>query len=349
MSVKAIKPDSKIVLVIGGSGFVGRHLVEKLCSLGYTVRVFDLRTTFEHEKVTFYNGDLCNKQDLLKCMDNVDTVFHCATPSPLSNNKKVFLRVNVDGTKNVLDACFEKGVKNLILTSSASVVYSGSNIEHGDETLPYAKRPLDCYTQTKIQQEKLVLSANSESLKTIALRPHGIFGPRDPHMLPTTARLAAAGKTKFIIGKGINKVDFTYIDNVVYAHVLAAQQLQQKPEIAGNAYNITNNEPILFWEFMSRLLKGLGYAAPKYHLPYYFIYFLAFLVQIFVFIVSPFKTIRPTLTTMTVALAGTHHYYSCEKAASEFNYSPVVKLEDAIERTLQSVPELHNKHAKKVK
>lgn len=87
-----------------------------------------------------------------------------------------------------------------MLTSSASVVYEGQDISNGSEGLPYAAKPMDFYTETKIQQEQLVLAANSPTMSTVALRPHGIFGPRDPHMLPTAIRMARAGKTKFIIG-----------------------------------------------------------------------------------------------------------------------------------------------------
>lgn len=99
---------------------------------------------------------------------------------------------------------------------------------------------------------------------------------------------------------------------------------------------------MLFWKFMAKMLTGLGYAAPKYHLNYYLIYFLAVIVHFFVLILSPFKTIRPTLSPMTVALAGTHHFYSCEKAKHDFHYRPSVKLDEGIKKTLASCPDLHH-------
>ena len=88
----------------------------------------------------------------------------------------------------------------MVLTSSASVVYEGSDIKNGVETMPYAAKPMDYYTETKILQEKVVLEANSDDFYTVAIRPHGIFGPRDPHLVPTTIRTAQAGKMKFMIG-----------------------------------------------------------------------------------------------------------------------------------------------------
>ena len=114
----------------------------------------------------------------------MDLVFHCATPSPLSNSKDVFHKVNVDGTKNIIECCKESGVnvssivgtschiyftkyasmlkdfswfQRMVLTSSASVVFEGNSIKNGSESLPYAKKPMDYYTETKILQEKVII------------------------------------------------------------------------------------------------------------------------------------------------------------------------------------------------
>ncbi len=132
--------QGKRCLVIGGCGFLGRHIVEKLLERGYAVSVFDVRSTFENERVSFFVGDLCKRevrarikctqkfkhlhasdkfkatfaqivQDLLPSLRNVELVFHCATPAPLSNNKELFQKVNFHGTKNILECCKEAGVK----------------------------------------------------------------------------------------------------------------------------------------------------------------------------------------------------------------------------------------------
>ncbi|KAK7460731.1 hypothetical protein BaRGS_00038846, partial [Batillaria attramentaria] len=100
-------------LVIGGCGFLGRHLCEQLLERGYTVRVFDIRKTFENDKITFVIGDLCNENDLKQALEGVGGVFHCASPSPLSNNRELFYKVNVDGTKLLIDLCKSAGVKNV--------------------------------------------------------------------------------------------------------------------------------------------------------------------------------------------------------------------------------------------
>eukprot|EP00731_Ephydatia_muelleri_P030568 Em0022g82a len=198
---------------------------------------------------------------------------------------------------------------------------------------------MDYYTETKILQEKLVLQADQSSeakgLMTVAIRPHGIFGPRDVQCIPVIAATGKAGKMKFMIGNGKNLVDFTYVDNVIHGHILAAEHLQADSPLRGKAYFITNDSPVPFWEFMSRILTGLGYPAPKYKLPYMLIYFLALLLQWMCVLLSPLVIIKPTFTPMRVALAGTHHYYSCQKAKEDFGYAPVVEFDEGVRRSVE--------------
>ncbi|XP_077387499.1 sterol-4-alpha-carboxylate 3-dehydrogenase, decarboxylating isoform X1 [Festucalex cinctus] len=337
-----VRPSSKRCAVIGGSGFLGRHLVEKLVARGYTVSVFDIRQNFEMSGVTFHQGDLCDKQALLPALKGVSLVFHCASPSPASDDRRLFERVNIQGTSTVIQACTEVGVQKLVLTSSASVVFEGSDIKNGREDLPYAKKPIDYYTETKIKQEKLVLEACDEEkgFLTVAIRPHGIFGPRDPQLVPILVDAARKGKMKFIIGDGTNLVDFTFVENVVHGHILAAEHLRPDSPICGKPYHITNDEPVRFWDFMSEVLVGLGYAAPRYNLPYMLVYVLALLLWLLSLVLRPLMSFKPTFTPMRVALAGTHHYYSCERAKQDMGYKPLVGLKEAIERTVQSYPHL---------
>ncbi|XP_033632299.1 sterol-4-alpha-carboxylate 3-dehydrogenase, decarboxylating-like isoform X2 [Asterias rubens] len=328
--------------VIGGCGFLGRHLVEGLLEKGYTVNVFDIKVTYEDNRVKFFVGNLCSKKELLPSFEGSEVVFNCASPPPSSNNKELFYNVNFNGTKNIIATCKEAGVKKLVLTSSASVSYEGKDIKNGSEELPYAGQPIDYYTETKILQEKVVLEANSADFHTVAIRPHGIFGPRDPQLVPTLVETAKAGKMKFMIGDGSNLVDFTYVKNVVHGHILAAEKLGKESVVCGKSYHITNDDPIPFWDFMSLILIGLNYQPPKYHLPYALIYYLAVFLQLLVWILSPLVTLKMTFTPMRVALAGTYHYYSSERAKKDMGYKPLVGLGEAIQKTVESYPHLKN-------
>jgi nucleoside-diphosphate-sugar epimerase len=111
-----------------------------------------------------------------------------------------------------------------VYTSSASVVFNGVDLLDGDESLPYPKSFLDFYTYTKAEAEKLVLAANGEDgLATVAIRPHSIFGPGDQHFWPKVIANAEAGKLRFYMGDGENLSDFTFVDNCVLGHTLAAE------------------------------------------------------------------------------------------------------------------------------
>ncbi|XP_016069577.1 PREDICTED: sterol-4-alpha-carboxylate 3-dehydrogenase, decarboxylating isoform X2 [Miniopterus natalensis] len=288
-------PKAKKCTVIGGSGFLGQHMVEQLLARGYTVNVFDMRQGFDNPQVQFFLGDLCSQQDLYPALKGVSTVFHCASPPPSSNNKELFYRVNYIGTRNVIETCKEAGV-----------------------------------------QEVLGANDPERNFLTTAIRPHGIFGPRDPQLVPILIEAARKGKMKFMIGNGENLVDFTFVENVVHGHILAAEHLSQDTALGGKAFHITNDEPVPFWTFLSRILTGLNYEAPKYHIPYWVAYYLALLLSLLVIVISPVIQLQPTFTPMRVALAGTFHYYSCEKAKEALGYQPLVTMDDAVERTVQS-------------
>ncbi|KAM7225324.1 hypothetical protein CapIbe_023301 [Capra ibex] len=330
--------EAKRCTVIGGCGFLGQHMVEQLLARGYAVNVFDIRQGFDNPRVQFFLGDLCSQQDLYPALKGVSTVFHCASPPPSSNNRELFYRVNYIGTKNVIETCKEAGVQKLILTSSASVTFEGVDIKNGTEDRPYAMKPIDYYTETKILQERVVLGAHDpeKNFLTTAIRPHGIFGPRDPQLVPILIEAAKKGKMKFVIGNGKNLVDFTFVENVVHGHILAAEHLSRDTALGGKAFHITNDEPIPFWTFLSRILTGLNYEAPTYHIPYWLAYYLALLVSLLVMVISPVIQLQPTFTPMRVALAGTFHYYSCEKAKKLMGYRPLVTMDDAVDKTVRS-------------
>lgn len=105
--------------------------------------------------------------------------------------------------------------------------------------------------------------------------------------------------------------------------------------LALQAYFITNDAPLPFWDFISRVVTGLGYQAPRYHLPYWLVYFIASVLQLVCWVLSPLTTITPTFSPMRVALAGTHHYYSCDRAKKDFGFQPVVEFDEALDRTLK--------------
>lgn len=339
----------KTALVTGGGGFLGHHLVQLLLKSGtYKVSVFDIRQP-EPEKsdarVKYIVGDLRRADQVSAACKGVDIVFHTATASPTganAYNKALMESVNVDGTRNVINACISNGVRALVYTSSASVVFEGRDLVLVNEDTPYASRPLDFYTVTKIKGEELVLQANGQNgLVVCSLRPSGIFGEHDPLLVPTTIAKARVGKMKYILGDGKNLMDWTYVGNVAQAHVAAADLLLlqgKDAKAAGKAYFITNDDPRPFWGFMGDICEGLGYERPRIHLPVALVMFLALIMQyIIIPLVRPFKQLETDLTPFRITVASVNRTFDCSRAKQDFGYlsSNGISVEEGLKQTLK--------------
>ena len=237
-------------VVTGGSGFVGRHLVEALAARGDRVRNLDLRG-IDGAPGELVTTDITDADAVRRGIEGADVVFHNASAVHTRQHAVSFLRkVNIEGTQHVIDACRAAGVRKLVYVSSGSVVYEGKDIENGDESMPYPTTTQAPYADTKIAAEKLVLATNDATLATIALRPHVIFGPHDGRFLPAVLAHARAGRLKVQVGRGNWLSDYTYVDNLVDALLLAGDQLDVGSKVAGRAYFITNGEPMPFWDFV---------------------------------------------------------------------------------------------------
>jgi nucleoside-diphosphate-sugar epimerase len=256
------------VLVTGGTGFLGRRLVERLLQHGRAVSVLGRTAAPELEQrgVRFIRASLEDVAAVRAACAGVDTVFHVAAKVGVWGSYDEFFRTNVRGTRAVLDGCRSNGVPRLIFTSTPSVVYNGRDLAGADETLPLTTQCPSPYPLTKAIAEREVLAANCAALRTIALRPHLVWGPGDPHLVPRILQRARAGRLR-IIGSGRNRVDMVHVVNAVDAHLLAEQALAsghasnestsgRRPD--GRAFFITNGEPVLLWEWINGLLRELG-------------------------------------------------------------------------------------------
>jgi len=253
------------VLVTGGTGFLGRHLVERLLAEGRSVAVLARSPAPDLEKrgVRFIRASLDDAPAVRAACVGIETVFHTAAKVGVWGRYDDFFRTNVLGTRALLDGCRAHGVQRLVYTSTPSVVYNGRDLAGADESLPLTTSCPSPYPLTKAIAEREVLTANSASLRTIALRPHLIWGVGDPHLIPRVLARARAGRLR-IIGSGRNRVDLVHIENATDAHLFAERALSQSnplgyfPAAAGKAYFITNGEPVVLWDWINDLLRALG-------------------------------------------------------------------------------------------
>ncbi|MCJ1376701.1 erg26, C-3 sterol dehydrogenase [Loxospora ochrophaea] len=274
--------DSELgaVLVVGGCGFLGHHIVTRLLqSTSAQVSVFDLRPPRHRlSSVSYYDGDITSRAAVQRVLREVKphVIIHTASPVAASfkGNTALYEKVNVEGTRNLLECAGESGsVKAFVYTSSASVVHdSASDLVDGDETLPVLRSPqqTEIYSHTKGIADDLVLSANRKygDMLTLSIRPASMFGEWDVQLLPNMLNVYYTGKTKVQLGDNKNRFDFTYVGNAAHAHVLGAQKLLEThnfPErpgshgrVDGEAFLVTNDEPYCFWDFAHEVWTTAG-------------------------------------------------------------------------------------------
>jgi nucleoside-diphosphate-sugar epimerase len=347
----------------------------------YDVWIFDVNEpTPSIPGAQVIRGNLTVPESIATACIGKHVVFHTATVAPTAQNaasaKALMQSVNVDGTRNVLSACHAAGVARLVVTSSASVVFDGTPLVNVDESKPYADPPMDYYTSTKaevcrepsptsaracslraltntrapgahrcaqVQAEQIALSARMPGLAVCALRPSAIFGPGDRLTVPTVARRAQQGKMKYIIGSGKNLFDWTYVDNVTHAHVLADAALQKPGSPAnGQAFFINNDEPVPFWGVMGDICEGLGYGRPYIRLPSWLMMMMA-VVAVWA---GRLFGVTPDLNPMRVRVCSVERTLSCAKAKKLLGFAPLVDIQTGIARTLASFPELHKDYQK---
>lgn len=324
----------KKVLVTGGGGFVGYAIVKSLVKQECEVFVAG-RSKYPHvEKLgaVCLQGDISDSDFTMRSCNGIDTVFHAAAKAGIWGRWQDYHNTNITGTKNIVDSCIAHNVENLIYTSTPSVVFANKDIVGGDETLPYTDTYLCHYSKSKVIAEKYVLANNNDKLKACAIRPHLIWGPGDPHLVPRLLAKGKKGELK-IVGSGSNRVDISYIDNVVHAHLLAAKNLQESGESAGNAYFIGQESPVKLWSWINNLYRDMGIPPITKKVPFE----VAYMVGAFLELIYKLQRNQnePKMTRFLAQQLARSHCFSHHRAYKDFGYMPVVSLDEGQKRLLQ--------------
>lgn len=261
------------VLVTGGCGFIGSNLAIQLHNLGNSVRIIDNLSTGRIEnikeiidEIDFRRGDLQDQDAALQAVENIDIIFHqAAIPSvprslkdPISSNL-----ANINGTLNILVAAKDRNVKRIVYASSSSI-YGDSPELPKREDMP--TNPLSPYALTKFTGEKYCqLFYSLYGLETISLRYFNVFGPRqDPSsqyaaVIPLFISAALSNKKIIIYGDGTQTRDFTFIDNVVDANISAALSDAGKGEViniaCGERVSINDLSEMIFTKVGAEVIK----------------------------------------------------------------------------------------------
>ena len=314
------------ILVTGGNGFVGRHVVSALLERGDSVRVLALpaedTSALEECGVAIHRGDIRRPGDLARPTEGVDRVLHLAALMDVWRPMEEYHAVNVTGTENVCRAALAAGVSRVVHMSSSSV-YGMALGRRADESFPLSPFP-DPYPVTKAAGDIAVQRMIArDRLPAVVVRPDQIFGPGDHLHFGRMADRLRAGRG-VIVGSGDNALPLVYVSDVVEGLLLALDH-----ECAvGRAYNVTNDSPLTQKQFVHAIAHATGVRPPRLHVPYRALYAAGYAAER---LARPTRARgRPPITRLGVAFLGTHNRYAIGRARSELGYEPRVDLRDGV-------------------
>ncbi|CAG8958486.1 hypothetical protein HYFRA_00009800 [Hymenoscyphus fraxineus] len=348
--------SGEIALVTGGCGQVGYFVVKALLSdeTYSSVHVFSRNPTHSLQpNVQYHAGSITSESDIAAVISKVKptVIFHCASPITTGGAKASdFHSVNITGTNILLGlATKNEYTKVLVYTSSITVVQKPYNL--AKETQPYFHLTQDArkafksqpYPFTKSVADAAVLEANSKSLKTCCLRLSTILGTHDQQTIPPilNAIKGKLGFQNFQIGPNTPKVDILSTHNSAKAHILAAAALlKNKPGVAGEAFFITDGQPVRFWDFIHdvyRLADPKKCPRPEdvWIVPTWLVLFLIALGE-WVFLIFTFGYLSPPgLKPYQIRYLTEEATFSIEKARERLGYEPdddrEIRMKEAVE------------------
>lgn len=323
-------------LITGGGGFLGMEIARQARADGWEVASISRGTypALDALGVEGYAADLGDAAclpTLARACAGCDVVFHVAAKAGVWGPHDEYTRANVTATEHVLRAAREAGVPRIVHTGSPSACFDGTDHVNAGNDLPLATRFLCSYPETKARAERIVRDANDAELATCVLRPHLIFGPGDPHLVPRILDRARAGRLA-VVGRGQNQVSVTFIENAAAAHLDAAKALRPGAAHAGRAYFLAQKEPVLLWRWVEELLEGVGAPRVKRRVPAGLAYAGGWAFE------AAWRALgrqeEPPMTRFVARQLATSHTYDLGPAERDFGYRQRVSLRDATARTI---------------
>lgn len=351
------------VLVVGGCGFVGYHIVRHFVQAPEfnPVYVISRSATNSRNKVDgakYIAGDLGDHESFRRILQEIrpHVIVNAASPSPVTGTPKEYQKIAVDGTKNLLSLATKSPDVQILVYTSSSTMAKGPEHVNLDETFPMAdtdpKAP--AYARTKAMAERMVLAANQpfnqvESgsdwtgyLLTGALRLPIVYGSNDTMSIPGCLQALEKGQTNVQLGDGKNLWDFCSADNAGSAHVLLARALltprKGEDKIDGEAFHIHDGQPRPFWDYARCVWKLAGHKKENERitaLPVWFLLGLANMLEFFFWAFTLGQKRPQTLGKQQVEYACYTHTYNMNKARQRLGWVPVQDFEGGLKEAVQ--------------
>lgn len=324
------------VLVTGGGGFLGRVIVEQLLARGERVRSFGRGRypDLEAMGVEVVRGDIADRDAVVRACDGVDAVIHVAALPGIAVKWAPYELANVLGTEHVLAGCRTHGISRLVYTSSPSITFAGVDQCGVDESTPCDFRWMEAneahYSRSKAIAEQAVLAANDGGLRTCALRPHLIWGPRDNHLIPRLIARARKGRLRRV-GDGTNRVDTIYVDNAAAAHLQALDALaSESSPVAGRAYFLSQDDPVNCWAWIDEILALVNLPPVRKAISRRGAERVGGMLE------AVYRGLslsgEPPMSRFLAAQLATSHWFDISAARRDFGYTPAVSTAEGMRR-----------------
>lgn len=346
------------ILVVGGNGFLGQHLIQDLIERGAlpdNIHIFDLKHgQSPNPDVSFHQGDIQSAENVKEVLQLVkpSIIFHTASPYPFENNHAILERVNINGTRNLVKQAHEHGsVDAFIYTSSSSVVHNYYHpLRHVDESHPvlYSPQQPNFYSHTKAVAESIILSANNNGSRmlTAALRPASMYGEGDTTQIPNLVESARAGRSSMRFGGEENGFDNTYIKNLTHAEILAVEALLAEREsgemlphdqrVQGEAFFITDDDTYSFPAFTRLVAEFAGHPVDPDKvrtIPLWLMLLLVGAAEWVYWVVTLGK--KMAFSTQVVRMVAQERTFDIAKAKARLGYTPRFTTRDGTKRAVE--------------
>ena len=333
MSQFSSQQTPRLALVTGGSGFVGGHLIRRLLSDGWRVlalgRSDKARAEIEALGAEPVEGDLLDRTALAGAMEGIEVVFHVAAHFKLWGPVSLFRRINVEGTRNVVDAAERAGVRRIVYVSAAAVVMGRPEpMRRVTEDMPLHKMPFAPYAASKAEAEEVLLAANGRraDFSTVAIRPPFIWGPGMP-ALDRMVETVRAGQFQWVAGGG-QALSTCHVDNLCHALILAADRGS-----GGEAFFVSDGEDTTLKSFLTRLLASRGVTPKDRAVPFGIAWTMAGVMG------AVWRIFRrkgePPVTRQMLRFIGKDFTIDVSRARNQLGYAPVISAADGM-RAMQA-------------
>jgi len=317
--------------VTGGSGFVGGALIERLRREGWDVRAL-ARSERAAERVRELGaepvmGDLDDRDSLRAGAEGCEVAFHAAAKVEDWGDPADFERLNVRGTQNVIDACRDAGVRRLVHVGTEAALMAGQPLVNVDEEALLRPDSVALYSSSKAKAERLVRDA--DGLETVVIRPRFVWGRGDTTLLPALTEMVRSGRFRWV-GGGRQLTATTHIDNTVEGLWLGATKAPP-----GGVYFVTDGEPVVFREFVTRMLGTQGVTVPDKSVPPGVARVAAAASERLWRLLK--RPGPPPLTRFAVWVSSQECTIDISRAERELGYAPVTTREDGL-RELRANP-----------